>query len=316
MGKLLSLAAAGIGLAAVGVAAVHSYLDVMYKETIPIGPMKRMQNAMDNGDFIPLGKMSAKSNEWLDTQDVEVIDHTNARGQVLKGYLLPAPEASKKFTVFAHGYRSSHTGDPVNFAQFYHEKGYNFFSCDHTAAGDSEGDFVGFDYFESKDMLEWLDYLIERFGDDIEIVVHGVSMGGATVCQMASKVPPQVKVIVSDCAYVGAKEEFISVANSVGINRTAPAVFAAFNALNKKLAGYDLEKTDVRESVKNSRVPMLFVHGGSDDFVPTWMGYELYELCGNEKDLLIVPEAKHADSVVFGTEDYYAKLDEFLGKYM
>ena len=316
MGKLLSLAAAGAGLAAVGIAAVHSYLDVMYKETIPIGPMKRLQNAMDNGDLIPLGQMSARSNEWLAKQDVEIIDHTNARGQVLKGYLLPTAEPSKKFTVFAHGYRSSHLGDPVNFAKYYHEKGYNFFSCDHTAAGESEGDFVGFDYFESRDMLEWLDYLIERFGEDIEIVVHGVSMGGATVCQMACQVPPQVKVIVSDCAYVGAKEEFISVANGVGINKTAPAIFAAFNALNKKLAGYDLEETDVRESVKNSKVPMLFVHGGSDDFVPTWMGYELYELCGNEKDLLIVPEAKHADSIVFGTDDYYAKLDEFLGKYM
>ena len=61
---------------------------------------------------------------------------------------------------------------------------------------------------------------------------------------------------------------------------------------------------------------MLFVHGGSDEFVPTRMGRELYELCGNAKDMLIVDAAKHADCIVWGTEDYLAKLDEFIAKYL
>ena len=314
--KMIALAGLGAGVAAVAGAAFHSYLDVMYKETIPKGPMKRLQDIMDNGDMIPLGELCAKSNEWNDAQEKEIIDLKNARGETLKGYLWLAEGDSKTFAVFAHGYRGSYRGDPANFVKYYLEKGYHFFAPDHTSAGDSEGNYVGFDFYESNDMLEWLDYLVERFGEDIKIILHGVSMGGATVCQMASRVPKQVKLIVADCPYTSAQDEFISVANSVGVKKTAPYIFKAMNAANKKLAGYDLLDTDVRESVKNAKVPMLFVHGGSDDFVPTRMGQELYELCGNEKDMFIVDVAKHADSIVWDNEGYLAKLDEFIDKYL
>ena len=296
--------------------ALHSYLDVMYKETIPKGIAKRLQEHFDNGDMIPLGEFTDKSNEWNDRQPFETIELYNSRAEKLMGYYLPAEGDSRVFAVFAHGYRANHRGDPANFVRYYHEKGYHFFCCDHVASGDSEGDFVDFDYFESRDMLLWIDYLISRFGSDIKIILHGVSMGGATVCKMASQIPEQVKLIVADCPYTSAKDEFISVANSVGIKKTAPAVFAAMNGLNKLLAKYDLCDTDVRENVANAKAPMLFVHGGSDEFVPTRMGKELYELCGSEKDMLIVPEAKHADSIVFGTEAYKAKLDEFIAKYL
>ena len=317
MKKLFGLAAAaGLGAAAMGALALHSYLDVMYKETIPKGPMKRMQDLMDNGDMIPLGKMCEESMKWVDEQPLEHIDLLNDRDQILKGYLLHAEEESKVFAVFSHGYRGSWRGDSANFYKYYHDKGYNFLSTDHTSAGDSGGDWVGFDYYESQDMLKWLDYLIERFGDDIKIILHGVSMGAATVCQMADKIPPQVKLIVADCPFTSAKDEFISVANGVGIKKTAPYIYKGMNEINKRLAGYDLGDTDVRESVKNARAPMLFIHGGSDDFVPTRMGQELYEICTAEKDQFIVPEAKHADSIVYDTEGSYAKLDEFSGKYL
>jgi len=312
--KLLCLAAAA---GAVGIAAVafHSYLDVMYKETIPKGPFKRLQEKLDNGDMLPLAEFTNKSNEWNDKQPFERIEMVNSRGEKLRGYLLETPQESKRFAVFAHGYRANHRGDPANFVKYYYEKGFNFFCCDHVASGDSEGDFVGFDYFESRDMLSWLDYLIARFGKDIEIVLHGISMGGATVCKMADRIPPQVKLIVADCPYTAAKDEFLSVAAGAGFKKTGPYVYQAMNAINKRVAGYDLEDTDVRENVKNARAPMLFVHGGSDDFVPTRMGEELYALCGSEKDLLIVPKAKHADSIVWGTEAYLDKLDEMLAKY-
>ena len=247
-------ALAGLAAAAAAGVALHSYLDVMYKETIPKGPFKRLQEYLDNGDMITLAEYTAKSNEWNDGQPFERIELVNARNQRLKGYLLEAENESKVFAVFAHGYRASHRGDPANFVKYYHDKGYHFFTCDHTAAGESEGNFVGFDYFESIDMLAWIDYLINRFGEDIKIILHGISMGGATVCQMASRVPKQVRLIVADCPYTSAKDEFISVANGAGVKKTAPYIFNAMNVLNKKLAGYDLLDTDVRESVSADAV--------------------------------------------------------------
>lgn len=312
--KKLPLLAAGAGLAAAGLT-FYSYLDLMYKETIPKGPAKRILEMMNKTDDA-LGKMCAESMKWVDEQPMETIDLINDRGETLKGYLLMAEGNSKTFAVFAHGYRANHRGDPANFYQYYYNKGIHFFTCDHTAHGDSEGDWVGFDVYESRDMLRWLDYLKERFGDDITIILHGVSMGGATVCQMADKIPENVKLIVADCPYTCANDEFMYVAASSGIKKTAPYILKVINLMNQKLAGYDLAETDVRESVKHAKAPMLFVHGTADDFVPTAMGKELYELCGSEKELLLVDGAKHAESVVVDTQGYYRKLDEVLAKYI
>lgn len=310
--KLLALgAAAGITVGAV----LHGYLDIMYKETIPAGLIKRLANRSNNKAMDAFGKYTEENKKWVSAQNIENIDMPSERGYVLKGYLLSAKTESKVFVLFAHGYRADHNGDPINFEKYYYDKGYNFMSVDHTAAGDSEGNYVGFDYFESQDMLRWIDYLVNRFGEDIKIILHGVSMGGATVCKMADRVPKQVKLIVSDCAYTSALDQFDETARSVGVPRTKE-LLAIFNFINKHLAGYDLEHTNVRPHIISSRVPMLFVHGGEDDFVPTKMVYELYDLCQREKDLLIVDGAAHAQSIMAGYAEYTAKLDEFIEKYL
>ena len=296
---------------------VHGYLDVMYAERIPQGLFKRMGNKKADKSLREIHKFNARENEWLSEKDVEVIDLKNERDLNLKGYFLPAEKETDVYVLFAHGYRSNHNGDPSNFVRFYHEEmKYNFMSVDHVTAGDSEGDYLGFDFFESQDMMLWVNYLIQRFGEDIKIILHGVSMGGATVCKMSSSVPEQVKLVISDCAYTSADEQFISVANSVGITRTANLAFSIFNEMNKRLAGFDIKDTDVRPNVREAKVPMLFVHGDADDFVPTRMVYELYEACPTEKDLLIVEGAAHAESILIGMDAYKAKMKEFIAKYI
>lgn len=312
--KILALSAAA-GAVAVCAAAVHGYLNIMGSEKIPDGIIKRIADKTNDISFDELGEYTKNNAQWVHSQAIENIDLKTTHNYTVKGYLLMAERPSKVFVVFAHGYRSSHDGDPINFQRFYYEQGFNFLSFDHTAAGESEGNYVGFDYFESQDTEEWIDYLVSRFGDDIKIILHGVSMGGATVCQMASTVPEQVKFIVSDCAYTGALDEFDSVIKGVGIKHTG-GILRAFNAMNRALAGFDLELTDVRDSVKNSKVPMLFVHGSKDDFVPTKMGYELYDLCNAPKDLFIADGAEHAQSIMIDKEGYENKLSQFIEKYI
>ena len=315
--KLFGAIAALGGVALAAEFAVHGYLDVMYTEKIPMGIMKRLGNKKSDKSLREIHKYNEGENEWVSTKNVEVVDLINDSEITLKGYYLPAEQESNVFVLFAHGYRSSHAGDPYNFIRFYHEEmKFNFMCVDHVTAGDSEGKYLGFDYFEAEDMLLWVDYLTERFGKDIKIILHGVSMGGATVCKMASRVPDCVKLIVSDCAYTSAEDELISVVKSAGITKSAPLAFFLFNRMNKRFAKFDLKDTDVRDSVKNSRVPMLFVHGDADDFVPTRMAFELFDMCGNEKDIIIIKGAAHAESILIGADAYKAKLKEFIGKYI
>jgi len=57
----------------------------------------------------------------------------------------------------------------------------------------------------------------------------------------------------------------------------------------------------------------LFIHGDKDDFVPTWMGYENYDACASEeKDLLLMEDAGHAESYFLHTEEYETAVRSFL----
>jgi hypothetical protein len=312
--SVLAATAVATGLACEIV--IHGYMDVMAKEHKVKSVIGYLGTKSSDKSMEEMAKFTESKLEWIEQQDTEKITIVSKRRDLLKGYLTLSKEKSNVFVFFAHGYRADHNGDPANFMRYYvEEKGFNFLSVDHVAHGESSGDYVGFDYFESVDSLDWLDYLIKRFGKDIKIIIHGVSMGGATVCKMVDSVPEQVKLAIADCPYTSALEEFDNTAKSVGVKHT-DGLLAIFNGLNKKFARFDLKETDVRKSVENSKVPMLFVHGTGDTFVPTKMGIELYEICQNEKELFLVEHAPHAESIRIDEEGYHRELDYVIGKYL
>lgn len=295
---------------------IHGYLDIMAKPLKVQSAISYVSNKASEKNMARLHSFMNKKLEWINQQDTEKIFINSERGDKLCGFLTKPEQESKVFVFFAHGYRADHNGDPANFLQYYVEKrGYNFLCVDHVTCGESGGNWVGFDYFEHKDSLKWLDYLIERFGKDIKIIIHGVSMGGATICKMADKVPEQVVTAIADCPFTSALDEFGEVTKGIGIKHP-DGLLKIFNTMNKAFAGFDLAETDVRQSVIGSRVPMLFVHGKADKFVPTKMGIELYELCGKEKDILLVEGAEHAQSISENEAGYHQKLDEWLDKYV
>lgn len=313
MNKIILAGAAAAGL--VAEMAVHGYMDIMAKPMKVQSVISYFANKANDKNMEAFHNFTAKKMEWINKCDTEKVSITSQRGDILRGYLTMAKRRSRVFVFFAHGYRTDHNGDPANFMRYYLEKGINFLSVDHVASGESGGNWVGFNYFEHKDSLDWIEYLISRFGKDIKIIIHGVSMGGSTICQMANKVPEQVVFAVADCPYTNALEEFEYAVKSFGIKYTK-VVLNAFNAMNKKFAGFDLNETDVRRAVINSRVPMLFVHGKKDTFVPTKMGVELFNLCQNEKELFLVEHAAHAQSIMYDETGYHKKLDEWIEKYL
>lgn len=242
---------------------------------------------------------------------------TSDNGPTLTAYLMRPEKPSDVYVFCAHGYRSEGRREYSGFAHYYLRKGFNVFMVDHVAAGESDGKYIGFGYYEHKDGLKWLDFMTENFGKDIKIIVHGVSMGAATVMLMSGdpNLSENVKMIVSDCGYTSAWDEFEYKLKSLKV--PPHPLLEMVNSVNKLKAGYDFRETNALESVKNAKVPMLFVHGSEDDFVPTHMVYLVYSACGSEeKDMMIIEGADHAQSYVTDTEKYEAKLDEFIAKYV
>lgn len=223
------------------------------------------------------------------------------------------PEGNeKKVALCFHGYTSEGMKDNLAISGYYLRKGYSLLLVDARAHGMSEGTYIGFGCLDRRDALDWLEWIIERCGEDVEILMHGTSMGGATVLMASGlELPTQVKGIVSDCGFTSPKDVFTHVLHSMYHLPAFPAIPAA-NLMNKRLAGYGMDECNAAREVRNATVPILVIHGSADTFVPVSMCEEIYVNIASPKQKLIVEGAAHAESYYKDTASYEKALDEFI----
>ena len=230
------------------------------------------------------------------------------RGELLYGHYIPCGgSGGKKLAFLVHGYRSEYAENAGMYLDYYASRGFDVFACDNTAHGASGGRYIGFDTFESEDCLDWLAFLRERFGEDIQIVLHGFSLGAATVLSMSDRVPENVRFIVEDSGFADAR---LTLGASLG------PLYGPMSALHRAVSGCNLAESDVRAHLARATAPILFVHGEDDSTVPFMNGPMLYRAYRGKKDCLFTPDAKHIETMHVAPEAYRAKLDEFMRKYI
>ena len=156
-----------------------------------------------------------------------------------------------------HGYRGTAERDLAGGVQRCFLTGRSALVVDQRCSGASQGNVITFGIKEHKDCLAWLDFMLDRFGPDVKIILTGISMGAATVMMTADKdLPPNVLGILADCGYTSAKEIILDVARKLKL----PGKFCyPFIWLGAKIFGkFDLEETSPLEAVKNAKVPVIF----------------------------------------------------------
>ena len=310
MSKLLKGAGAVLGLLAAAEAGGTAYF---YRRTMMRYNAKTERTMKMSGvdweQYIPF--MQERRN-WMMEQPHKDVWITSADGLKLHGTYFKGGEGAKAVICF-HGYTSKGLNDYGSLSHYYLTHGYRMLLIDERAHGESEGTYIGFGTKDRLDGLEWVKWMVEKIGEDAQIILTGNSMGGATVCMMSGlDLPPQVKGIVSDCAFTSAKDVFTHVLHSMYHLPAFPMIQIA-DRLNRRNAGYGLDDCNAAREVRNAKVPFLFIHGGKDIFVPCRMCDEIYENCASPKTKLIVEEAGHGESYYKDTEAYESALDTFLG---
>lgn len=287
-------------------AKLYSTMQEEQPETQP-GELQKEQQEEQQVEQIETG--------WFSNQPYEEVSITSEDGLKLAGYYLGAIVPTNKTAILAHGYSSQGTY-MGSYAKIYYDMGYNVLLPDDRGHGRSEGNFIGFGWTDRKDYLKWIDFIINRVGQDSQIVLHGVSMGGATVLMTGGELlPTAVKAIVSDCSYTSVQAELEYQLKRL-YNLPAFPILDSTSLLSKIRAGYSFKEASALEQVKRSKTPTLFIHGDADKFVPFSMVYELYEACTSEKDIYIVPGAGHGAAFDTDTAGYRNKVGEFVGKYV
>lgn len=253
--------------------------------------------------------------EWFKNQKFEKIHMNSDDGIKLSGYFLPADSKTNRLAVIAHGYGGS-AESMADYERYYHLQGFNVFAADDRGHGESEGRFIGMGWTDRKDYIKWIKLLIKKLGPDTQIVLHGESMGGATVMMMSGEnLPANVKCIIEDCGYTSIKDEFDYQIKQMFKIPSFPLV--DFASIESKIRlGFSFSDASALKEVQKSKTPMFFIHGADDDFVPTKMVYQVYDAAKCAKQLWVVPKAKHAKSFIIARDEYEKRIRNFYNKYL
>ncbi|WP_409022380.1 alpha/beta fold hydrolase [Dellaglioa sp. P0083] len=233
----------------------------------------------------------------------------------LKAIYVPAESKTNKTIFVAHGFMGKKE-EMVRFIHFYHDKGYNVLAPDARAHGQSQGDYIGYGWLERKDNLQWLDKVIKYQGTDSKITLFGVSMGGATVMMLSGekKLPSQVKAIIEDCGYTSVADELTYQLKQMYKLPKIPIIPIA-SLISKVKAGYSFYEASSIKQLNHNKLPVLFIHGSDDKFVPTEMIYQNYAATRGPKEIFIAHGAKHATSFTKYKVEYEKKVTHFLKQY-
>ena len=255
-----------------------------------------------------------REENWISDQsnycDEEIESFDNLK---LHGYKINNKN-SNVWVITVHGYMGS--GAKMAFyAENFYNMGYNVLVPDLRGHGKSEGNYIGMGWNDRKDILRWIDLILKE-NNNAEIILHGVSMGGATVMMTSGEeLSENIKCIIEDCGYSSVVDEFEDKLKNI-FNLPKTPILQVADLLSRVRAGYWFSDASSVSQLKKAKVPILFFHGDKDDFVPYDMLDKVYNAADVEKEKLVVEGAEHAKSAYVNPELYWNTISKFINKHL
>lgn len=216
---------------------------------------------------------------------------------------------SKKAIILCHGITWSLYGS-VKYMDMFLERGFAVFIYDHRNHGLSGGSDTSFGYYEKFDLKRCTDWIFNKLGKDIIVGLHGESMGGGTVLQNIA-IDERIKFCIDDCGYSDAQDLFKHRLEKDYNIKKLPLVNLA-SKISKLRVGWNFKDVSPITTLPKVEIPILFIHGELDDYVPTFMCKAMYSVKKGYKDIFIAASAGHAEAYWKNKEEYEKRVDSFL----
>lgn len=305
--KTLTWALPLVGLAATSLVASERLFNFAFKRVnyVPETSADKQKYADAYYAYVDWFKQVKKEKWYLHEHD--------PKNRMVAEYI-PAETPSHKTVIISHGYKGN--GETMaNFAQMYHQLGFNVLLPDDRGHGESAGKYISFGWLDRLDYLQWIQQVIDRADANVKILLFGVSMGGATMEMLSGEsLPSQVKAIIADCGYSSIEAELTYLLKRQFHLPKYP-LEPLVSTISKRRLGYYLGDVTATEQPKKNKRPILFIHGEKDVYVPVGMAYENYAATHAPKQLWIVRNASHAESFWINPSRYRAHVTEFLKTY-
>lgn len=227
-------------------------------------------------------------------------------------YFSPA-QKNHRWAILVHGYGRDQRF-AFDYAEEYLKHGYNVLTPDLRASGTSEGIYITMGIFESHDISLWIEKILEH-DPQAKIILHGVSMGAATVLMTSALQPKNLVAVVEDCGYTNAYEMFSAQLEKI-FNLPEFPIMPVVNIVSQIKIGVKISDAAPIESVKNTNVPTLFIHGDSDKLIPHEMMEKLFSASNAPiKESWTVEGAGHAESKTKNPQKYFERVFKFIDVY-
>lgn len=306
------IAAACSTAAVAGLGAAYGIYHLAFFQT----PKRKMPTAEEwaNGSrFLPQIRENV---EFVDSLPCDSVQITADDGTLLSAqYCHEADDAPT--AIIMHGYRATAMRDTMGLIVLCKKLGFNLLMPDQRAHGRSGGRSITMGARERYDARAWAYWASVRSFGKSSIFLMGVSMGAATVLLASGlDLPDNVRGIIADCGYSSIRDICRTCLPKYLPHVPVGPGYAVGKAGAELFAHFDPDTIDCRKAVAQSNVPILFIHGSADDFVPCSMSRENYAACTSEKELLIIPGATHAMCYYYDTPAYAKAVTDFLKKHM
>ena len=256
------------------------------------------------------GDMKVLYNRLM-SRPCETVTVTSHDGLTLTGYYFHTRDNAPVDICF-HGYRSTWKTDFCGGSDISYQMGHNLLLVDQRAHGKSEGNTITFGLLERLDLVQWVNYITNRFGSDTPIFLYGVSMGGGTVLMAPQdQLPANVKGIVADCPFSNALDIICHVGKDKPVPNWLIKPFALVGAA--VFGGFSLCKTNARQELSKAKIPVLILHGETDTLVPPEMS-DLVSCNPKYITRYTFPGAEHAVSFLMDQPRYRKIVTEFVEK--
>ena len=306
-----ALTGAGMLAAGLGAVAVAGFRTAVVRRDLT---PEQEQRHLENGSWRDYLPEIRKEMHWFHAQDLEMVTIRSRDALRLCGTYLEAPNA-KACVLLCHGYRSRGELDFALVLRLLYEHGCSLLVIDQRAHGRSEGKYIGYGVMERYDCQQWAWFLHAKLGGRLPIFLEGMSMGASTVMMAAElALPPSVVGIIADCGYNSPWEELRHCIHSRYHLPVFP-VLQLTELMCRLVAGYSLKGACAANSLANSSLPLLIIHGTEDDFVPPTMTAENYAAAAGEKRQVLVPGARHALSYLVDRPRLERELLDFIDRH-
>lgn len=140
-------------------------------------------------------------------------------------------------------------------------------------------------------------------------------MGGLVAIKASSLCRDRVQAVITDSA----PSDFFEMMSRVlswKVKRLSRFLVFSAAVWMRMILGIDIKDASALADIHGLKIPVLIIHGKNDGLVPVEMAETLYKHADEPKELLVVDNADHVQSIECDPDLYIMSIHDFLNRHI